>query len=109
MVTTIPSFRAADYLAPIMHHIDALVTCVEAGAVKPNPRIYLKCLRELDLSPEEAVMVGDDPYLDVEAPKSLGMRAVLLAREPKREPPAADAVISSLDELEEVLARLCQA
>ncbi|NPA47238.1 MAG: HAD family hydrolase [Thermococci archaeon] len=47
--------------------------------VKPNPYLVIKALKALDVSPEEAVMVGDSHH-DVLAGKAAGLRVINLTR-----------------------------
>ena len=65
----------------IDHHI---FSC-DIGMIKPNPKIYVYELEALCVQPYEAVMVGDKLPQDVLGPKEIGMRAVLLDRENKKQ------------------------
>ena len=56
---------------------DAVVTFDDCGVRKPNPLLFLTCLRRLGVSPADAVMIGDR-CVDVEGSVKAGMRAVLL-------------------------------
>ena len=58
----------------IRHFIDVMVTAAEAPA-KPAPDGIIKCIRELGLSPEECVFVGDS-RVDVIAGKRAGVKTV---------------------------------
>jgi putative hydrolase of the HAD superfamily len=51
-----------DYLerAGVAHRFDALVSAAEAGAQKPDPRIFRVALERLGVPPERALHVGDD-------------------------------------------------
>ena len=62
-------------------HVDAWVASGAHGKVKPSPSIFFAVLDSLEVTPAEAVMVGDSPEDDVEGARSLGMRAFLLDRE----------------------------
>lgn len=44
--------------------------------IKPNDGIYQKACGEHQ--PNECVMIGDDPYLDIEKPQSLGMNTIFV-------------------------------
>ena len=57
----------------------AFFSC-EVGLKKPDFRIYRKILEEMDLEPNQALMIGDNYSCDVQPPKRIGMRAVLLDR-----------------------------
>jgi putative hydrolase of the HAD superfamily len=52
----------------------------EVGVGKPDPRIFDLALRLLGASPEEAVMVGDNPTRDVAGAKAAGVTAVWVNR-----------------------------
>lgn len=56
--------------------LDVTTFSCEVGIRKPDSRIYLDTLDRLGVTADRAVMVGDSLPLDVEAPQSLGMRAV---------------------------------
>ena len=80
----------------------------EVGVRKPAAEIFARSLRAVGGEPATAVHVGDDPILDVEGAHGAGMRAVHLRSTPG-EPPAgqaADAVIRSIRDLPEAVARL---
>ena len=49
----------------------------EIGARKPNPHLFQTALKQLDVSPGEALFVGDDPKLDIFGAQRAGMRAVV--------------------------------
>ena len=65
----------------------------EAGAAKPDRRIFLAAGRSLGLGPHELVMVGDDPVADGGAVRS-GIRSLLL---PSLPPHADNGVAAVLD------------
>lgn len=79
----------------------------QIGIAKPNPKLYARALRDLDLSPSEAMYVGDNLEHDVAPPKSLGMRTVWARRAARgKERPArvdADHVVDDFVELLEIL------
>jgi HAD superfamily hydrolase (TIGR01549 family) len=93
---------------------EALVISDEVAVSKPQPEIFQFALKQAGISPDEAVMVGNDYFNDVEPAKWLGMRAIWTERDdpyapgapPIQDPWAADARISSLAEVPETLARL---
>jgi len=99
ILTTIPSWRFTHLLEENSVRIDFVCTAREAKAVKPNPKIYTKVLETLRVNPAEALMVGDLLETDVIPPKKLGMKGVLLCRTQRKESEEADAVITSLTEL----------
>jgi putative hydrolase of the HAD superfamily len=105
-------------LASFQSHfeLDGLITGAisssEHGFMKPHPSIFRTGLRLLRVSPEEAVMVGDNIRQDIEGALGIGMGAVLLCRGkgcdgcgPAWRPGAvAVPVIRSLQELPALLA-----
>jgi HAD superfamily hydrolase (TIGR01458 family) len=76
---------------------------VEAEVVgKPTRAYFEAALAELDASPEEAVMVGDDVEADIGGAKAAGLRAVLVRTGKFREEalagadPRPDGVVASI-------------
>jgi putative hydrolase of the HAD superfamily len=61
--------------------VDAAVSSGAHGKVKPDPSIFLVVLRQLEVEPGEAVMVGDSLSDDVVGARAIGMHAILLDRE----------------------------
>ncbi|MBX9267086.1 HAD family hydrolase [Chromobacterium violaceum] len=59
----------------IAHHFRHVVTVEDAGAAKPDSRIFLHALALENLAPEHCLMVGDDPERDIEPARRLGMAA----------------------------------
>jgi FMN phosphatase YigB (HAD superfamily) len=64
-------------LAALVHF--ALISRV-VGFGKPDPRLYQLALEQAGVPAERAVHVGDDPRLDCEAARAVGITAVLLDR-----------------------------
>ena len=58
----------------IDHYFDVIVGSVHVGFAKPDPKIFHIALSALDVAPDDAIMVGDDPELDVEGARGVGMR-----------------------------------
>jgi putative hydrolase of the HAD superfamily len=68
----------------VAHHgidVDAILTSRVHGKTKPHETIFHAILERLDVPPEVAVMVGDDPTDDVEGAAAVGMQAWLVDRE----------------------------
>jgi FMN phosphatase YigB (HAD superfamily) len=86
---------------------DAVVFSVELGWRKPDPKTYLAALDALDITPGEALFVGDRLLQDVIGPQAVGMRAVL-THEFRQEAVGHArplAVIQRLDDLHNVIAQ----
>lgn len=86
---------------------DLSVLSYEHGIAKPSSRLFELIVDRLSargIPPEAAVMVGNDPRHDIAPAKAIGLKTILLSG--TANPPAhqADAVISDLSELREILA-----
>ena len=71
------------------------LTAAGVGAAKPDPAIFHAALEWAGLSPAEALHLGDDPHLDVQAARNIGMAAVWVNRTGRSwpedlEPPQAE-------------------
>ena len=77
---------------------DLVLASVDAGAMKPDHRIFEMALRRMGVAAGEAWHVGDNYWADVMGARAVGITPVLLDRD--RLVPRADCVkIASLDEL----------
>jgi putative hydrolase of the HAD superfamily len=80
--------------------ISVTVSSSEHGFLKPHPRIFTAALDLMQVTAAESMMVGDSLVHDVAGARSVGMRAVLLARDGRDLPEDAGVlVIQSLSEL----------
>jgi FMN hydrolase / 5-amino-6-(5-phospho-D-ribitylamino)uracil phosphatase len=52
----------------------------QIGAAKPHPRCFEHLARDLRLEPRNILYVGDDPFLDVEAARTSGLRTAWMNR-----------------------------
>lgn len=84
-------------------------SAADAGYLKPHPEVFRVALKELNVSPKEAVFVGDSLPADIVGAQTIGMRAVWRKlsshngqpRDPNIIP---DAQIRTLDDLMGVIA-----
>ncbi len=86
----------------------AFALCAEElGVGKPDPHPFQEALRRADVSPEQAVHVGDHPGDDILGAQQAGLRAVWFNPQNRawEADHRADAEIRSLAELPELLAR----
>jgi putative hydrolase of the HAD superfamily len=60
---------------PWIHDFDVLIWSYEHGIAKPAPEIYRLALSKLGTLPEETLFI-DDKHINVEAARSLGMKAI---------------------------------
>lgn len=65
----------------IRQFFHAIVTPHTSGYMKPDRRIFHRATSLLEVEPEEALFVGDDPSQDVEAAARAGLRSVLIDRQ----------------------------
>jgi 2-haloalkanoic acid dehalogenase type II len=103
VLTTVPSWLFRHVFEDNDMNIDFICTAKEAKAVKPNPQIYRTVLQEFGVKPNEALMVGDTPEIDIIPPKKLGMKTALLCRKEKKALKEADYIITSLRQLPKII------
>lgn len=87
-------------------HFDAMLFSADAGQWKPNAAPFLSLLAQMDVAPETAVYVGDDPASDVVGGRRAGMRTVYVKSTTRFSTPngvVPDAEINHLRELMEIL------
>lgn len=65
---------------PLRGLFDLSLTAADVGAQKPDPALFVGALGWSGVRPESALHLGDDPYCDVKAARSIGMAAVWLNR-----------------------------
>ncbi|MEM8981677.1 MAG: HAD family hydrolase [Pseudomonadota bacterium] len=58
----------------------ASVTAADAGVPKPEPAIFELAARRIGVNPNEIIHVGDDPHLDVDGARRVGMATVWVNR-----------------------------
>ena len=97
-------------------HLTAIVVSQRVGTIKPHPAIFAAARESLgNPAPDRILHVGDDWAADVVGAKGVGWRAAWLANRPDDSPlpgserddtVEADAVLATLDELGEALARM---
>lgn len=64
----------------ITKYIDFLVTSEEAGSEKPHAIMFLLALNKLDISPHEAIFIGDNTINDIEGANSVRMDTILIKK-----------------------------
>jgi len=81
--------------------LDTVIISGEVNRRKPSPEIFEKALKALNVTASRAVFIGDMPSLDVEGPKNVGMKTVLIRRKTAKETVNVkpDCTIKSLREL----------
>ena len=76
------------------------------GCKKPDAAIFQACLDELSVQPNEAVFVGDNPIVDIEPAKKLGMFTVWVKNPHFPAPVICDGIVTNICELPSVVAKL---
>jgi len=101
VATAALSFKAETILKSIgvLDLLDVLVTGDNIKNHKPDPEVYLKTAKELDISPEECLVV-EDSVVGIQAAKNSEMEVVWLVTKlfSKKELKEADYIISNLNE-----------
>jgi len=67
-------------LAGMEHLVDRVVTAEDIGVYKPNRKAFIRAYRVLGIDYSQAIHVSAYPQYDLEAARSLGIRAVHLNR-----------------------------
>lgn len=90
-------------LSGIRDYFTHIITSEEAGAHKPSPYIFNYTLRKLNARPEECLMVGDDPGVDLEGARGCGMDQMFVNYEGISVPNQYTYEISQLSEIPSLL------
>ena len=85
-------------------YIDAVVTSVDAGHLKPHPAVFELSVRAAGVAAEECVVIGNKEVNDVEPALALGMRAILVY--PDDPPPHSTRAHAAAPDLWECAAAL---
>jgi putative hydrolase of the HAD superfamily len=95
-------------LKPFFH---AIFISEVVGIEKPDPAIMDMACRELELSPDQCVYVGDHPY-DVLCAKKAGLQMIWLCKDASPLPTEIehkpDIIVQSLDEVPPAVWRRCE-
>jgi len=75
----------------------------DSRSIKPSSKLFREALRALQAEPEQVLFVGDSLRHDMEGAKQVGMKTAWVTSE-KRVHQAADYVIESVLELEQICA-----
>jgi FMN phosphatase YigB (HAD superfamily) len=59
-------------------NVDAIVTSVDAGHLKPHPAVFEMAMRVAETPPERCVVIGNREENDIEPALALGMRTILV-------------------------------
>lgn len=82
-------------------YFETIVLSSIVGVKKPNTRIFAEALKNLNIKPSDAVMVGNDLRADIMGASKLGMKTIYLSdRPPKDRAIKPDAVIANVNMFE---------
>lgn len=59
-------------------HVDAIVTSVDAGHLKPHPAVFVMAMKAGGAPADRCVVIGNKESNDIEPALALGMRAILV-------------------------------
>jgi putative hydrolase of the HAD superfamily len=85
----------------ISSFFEAVVVSSIVGYEKPHPNIFKYALDQTRLAPEEIVYIGDDPYLDYQAARKVGIHSLQLDRY-NRFPDHPDRIVSLIELLDHI-------
>ena len=89
------------------NQLDAYFTTVttseEAGAKKPNPKIFHFALQKAGATPEESLMIGDDYEVDIVGARSVNIDQILFSPSERPHKVGDTHVIKNLLEIKSIL------
>ena len=65
---------------PLRGLFERSITAADAGAAKPHPALFMRALEHAGCAPSQCLHLGDDPWMDVEGARAVGMTAVWVNR-----------------------------
>jgi len=65
----------------LLDYFDSIVISEDSGVKKPEPLLLNKALLELEVTPENAVFVGNDMYRDIFGAQQSGLKAIFYPTE----------------------------
>ena len=74
----------------LARHFEIMSISARVGYQKPSPAIFEHALDLLEITPEEAIHVGDDPEADVGGARRVGIEPVLIDRRGRLDRPIGD-------------------
>src|SRR5580704_455647 len=84
-------------LLGMAEYVDAIVTSVDAGHLKPHPAVFEMAMRLASSPPQRCVVIGNREENDIEPALALGMRTILVyPDDPKPVSSQAHAVVPDL-------------
>jgi|SaaInlStandDraft_1057018.scaffolds.fasta_scaffold15157_2 putative hydrolase of the HAD superfamily len=87
----------------LLPYFDSILISESFGVKKPNPTIFLACLQELGVAPQDALFIGDHPEADIQPAMALKMKAVWVQNKNFPPPLDCDARVDSVQEIPDIL------
>jgi putative hydrolase of the HAD superfamily len=69
----LPELRATG----LANYFDPIIISGDFGFRKPDPRLFMAALTELQVCPEEAIFIGNDRFRDILGARQVGMKTIL--------------------------------
>jgi len=89
--------------ADIAEYFRHIIVSEEAGAQKPDPRIFALALQKTGATPSESLIIGDDPHCDIYGGQNSGIDQVWLYQAGETSPYQPTYAICGLLELSSIL------
>jgi len=89
----------------IENYFDVILISEWEGIKKPNPKIFLRALEQLKVSPNQCIFLGDHPENDVKAAQNVGMKGIW-KKDVRWESVKADFTVNDLAELFLIIKKL---
>lgn len=89
----------------IGQYFDVILVSEWEGVKKPDPEIFLRALKQLNVKPEQSVFVGDHPTNDVKAAQSIGMKGIW-KKDSHWGDVETDLIVDDLSELPSIIGNL---
>ena len=96
---------ALQYLG-VAQYFAAVVTSVDTGVAKPDPRAFDAIIRRLSVNVNAALMVGNDPVQDIEGARKAGINTAYFASPGTPRHPLADLQFSLFLDLPAAISEL---
>ena len=90
----------------IARYFDTILISEAEGVAKPDAEIFRRATDNLGVSPEQTVMIGDNPEADIRGAKFFGMKAIWKRDAYWEAPEIVDAIVDNLDELPSTIRNL---
>ncbi|MGM0837918.1 MAG: HAD family hydrolase [Bacillota bacterium] len=89
----------------IEKYMDLILVSEWEGIKKPDPQIFQRALKKLQLLPEESIFIGDHPDNDVKAAQQVGMKGIW-KRNAQWNDVEADDIVADLAEVSFIIEEL---